>query len=103
MIRMRKSPMIYVNYVWTDWFVVEAWIVSSNLHLIRMGKDGIQEFIITQADAQIERKFHSTGTWDNYYTDILYMDYEDGQTTLENVWISGRTFKCLYNGEWVTF
>ena len=36
-------------------------IVSSNLHLIRMGKDGIQEFIITQADAQIERKFHSTG------------------------------------------
>lgn len=29
----------------------EDWIVSSNLHLIRMGKDGIQEFIITQADA----------------------------------------------------
>ena len=41
--------------------------------------------------------------WDNYYTDIPYMDYEDGQTTLENVWISGRTFKCLYNGVWVTF
>ena len=39
------------NYVWTDWFVETAWIVSSNLHLIRMGKDGIQEFIITQADA----------------------------------------------------
>ena len=30
------------NYVWTDWF---------DVHLIRMGKDGIQEFIITQADA----------------------------------------------------
>lgn len=39
------------NYVWTDWFVVDGLDVSSNLHLIRMGKDGIQEFIITQADA----------------------------------------------------
>lgn len=41
--------------------------------------------------------------YENYYTDILYMDYEDGQTVLENIWINGRTFKCQYNGEWVTF
>ena len=38
------------NYVWTDWFVVDG-LDCEQQHLIRMGKDGIQEFIITQADA----------------------------------------------------
>ena len=39
----------------------------------------------------------------NYVWTILYMDYEDGQTVLKDIWISGRTFECQYNGEWVTF
>ena len=36
------------------------------------------------------------------YRYTLY-DYEDGQTVLKDIWISGRTFECQYNGEWVTF
>ena len=38
------------NYVWTDWFVVDGLDCEQQL-TFRMGKDGIQEFIITQADA----------------------------------------------------
>ena len=78
------------NYVWTDWFVVDGLDCEQQLYHYPSGRIDREEI-----------PFY--WDWNNYYTDILYMDYEDGQTTLENVWISGRTFKCLYNGEWVTF
>ncbi len=67
-----------------------------------MGKGWDTKFIITQADIDRE-EIPFYWDWDNYYTDILYMDYEDGQTVLKDIWISGRTFECQYNGEWVTF
>ena len=91
------------NYVWTDWFVVEVQIVSSNLHLIRMGKDGIQEFIITQADAQIERKFHSTGTGTITIPIYLIWTMKTAKQHQRTYGLVVGTFKCLYNGEWVTF
>lgn len=39
------------NYVWTDWFVVDGLDCEQQLTFNPDGKGGIQEFIITQADA----------------------------------------------------
>ena len=91
------------HYVWTDWFVVDGLDCEQQLTFNPDGK-GWDTRIYHYPSGRIDREeIPFYWDWDNYYTDIPYMDYEDGQTTLENVWISGRTFKCLYNGEWVTF
>ena len=91
------------NYVWTDWFVVDGLDCEQQLTFNPDGK-GWDTRIYHYPSGRIDREeIPFYWDWDNYYTDILYMDYEDGQTVLKDIWISGRTFECQYNGEWVTF
>lgn len=90
--------------VWADWFVADGLDCEQQLSFYPEGT-GWDTRTYYYPNGRVEREdIPFYWRWDHNYTDILYMDYDDGQTTLlENVLISGRTFKCLYNGEWVTF
>ena len=72
------------NYVWTDWFVVDGLDCEQQLTFNPDGK-GWDTRIYHYPSGRIDRE------------EIPFY------WVLKDIWISGRTFECQYNGEWVTF
>ncbi|MDD2953166.1 MAG: hypothetical protein PHC95_08395 [Parabacteroides sp.] len=90
-------------YVWTDGFIVDGVECEQQLTFNPDGRGWDYRTYYSYGSEIDYEEIPFVWEWDSYYTDKLYMDYEDGETVLERIQIVGRTLDCVYNGERVTF